>query len=261
MGYPANLDAEDKWLLARIEEFVHIVALGKRDSCFSPFLSEHQLALAQPLLEREHTAQWMVYGGYPDAERKMAGLFSPWAEAEVSAFPISVLDIHLPRDAEVSHRDVLGSLMALQIKRETIGDILTEPERRVCHVFLQQSVARFVCDALERVARYGVHCVLAAPGEEYTRTEVMQPIYGTVKSARMDALVSLLTGLSREKGAALIQAERVQCNGMLVRSLSAPFLSGDVITIRGYGKYKVEHIGDITKKGRLSINCSKFGAR
>lgn len=259
MIYPAGLDAEEKRLMARVEELARMAAMGKRDACFTAFLSEHQQALAQLVLQRSCPVEQLFYGGYPGAERKMVGLFSAWVQLDEAVFPIVVLDIHLPRGAVVSHRDVLGSLMALQVGRETIGDILTEPENRICHVFLQKSIAPFACASLDRIGRYGVHCSLVEPGEGYTRREILQPVHGTVQSARIDALVSLLTGLSREKGAALIHAEKVQCNAMPVRSLSGSFAPGDVITIRGYGKYRVEELGMPTKKGRLPVRCSRFG--
>ena len=54
----------------------------------------------------------------------------------------------------LSHRDILGSLMALGIKRETVGDILIEEGRAV--VFVCGDVKEYILNQVEKIGRVGV---------------------------------------------------------------------------------------------------------
>lgn len=250
----AQLDPEEKLLVARVEDLANIAAT--RDcSRFSSFLNERQQQLVQEVIRRRKLEGCLLYGGYPDAVRRMLGVFPTWRQPEEEEFPVVAVTIHLPKDAALTHRDVLGSLMGLHIVRESVGDILFG-ERR-CDVFVQQKLAQLIVDELRKVGRTGVRCEIGASGD-YHRDEQFQDKRVTVSSVRLDALVSAMTGISREKGAAMIRSELVQHNYRTARSVSAAFLPGDVITIRGYGKYRVDDIGKPTKKGRLPVLIRKY---
>lgn len=248
-----QLEPEEKLLVARVEDLARIAARG--DSKFSSFLNERQQMVVQEMIRRRKLEGCMFYGGYPDALRCVLGIFPDWQQPEEEQFPITSVTIHLPKDADISHRDVLGSLTALRIARERIGDILFSQRR--CDVFIQQEMAGLVTGELRKIGRTGVRCETGVPGD-YSRNEQFQDMRATVSSARLDALVSAMTGISREKGAALIKAELVQCNYCTAHSVSVVFSPGDVITIRGYGKYKVDDIGKPTKKGRLPVLFRKY---
>ena len=74
-------------------------------------------------------------GGYEDAERRLCRLCAEEYCADNGAPVILYHITATARDAVISHRDVLGSLMGLGIKREMIGDILagsSKPCRQKC---------------------------------------------------------------------------------------------------------------------------------
>lgn len=248
----AQIDPEEKLLVARLEDLAR--GAGGR-SRFSSFLNERQQLLAQEVIRRRRLTGWMLYGGYPDAVRRMAGFFPEWEQPDGGRFPLTAVTVHLPKGAEPSHRDVLGSLMALGIRRDCLGDIRISGRR--CEVFAQDSVVGLILDELVKVGGYGVKCETGAP-DDFAGEERFCELRGTVHSLRLDALVSVLTGLAREKGAALIKAELVRQNDRTAQSVSAEFCAGDVITIRGHGKYRVDEIGNPTKKGRLPLLCRKY---
>ena len=70
-------------------------------------------------------SSWRLYGGFPEAERKVAGFFPDYVEPDgLDMFPIMPLTAHFREQDKLSHRDFLGSLMGLRISRELVGDIL-----------------------------------------------------------------------------------------------------------------------------------------
>lgn len=250
----SQLDVDEKRLVARLEDLVRLAGDSGRRK-FSAFLSERQVLVAEELLRQQRIRGCMLFGGHDSAVRRVMGAFPGYQEPTVAFFPVETITVHLPKGAQITHRDVLGSLMSLQIKRESIGDILLED--RLCHIFALEPVAQFIVDELKKVGGTGVRCELGRVGE-IVPAEHFQEIRGTIHSRRLDALVSLLTGLAREKSANLIRSDLVRQNDRQTQNISQEISSGDVITVRGYGKYKVDQIGNPTKKGRLPLICRKY---
>ncbi|MBQ6937692.1 MAG: RNA-binding protein, partial [Clostridia bacterium] len=117
---------------------------------YGDFLSEG--SIGELLRRRDFLPMHPVlFGGYEDAERKMVGFIPEYEEED---FPISVLSLSSPRIKNLSHRDFLGSIMALGIKREKCGDIIIGED--TCQILLHSDIADFVCSSLEKVGREGV---------------------------------------------------------------------------------------------------------
>lgn len=250
----SQLDIDEKRFVARLEDLVRIAG-NSGGYKFSSFLSERQVLVAGELLRQQRIDGCMLFGGHDGAVRRVMGAFPDYQEPDAALFPVETITLHLPKGARITHRDVLGSLMSLQIKRESIGDILLED--RLSHIFALDPVARLIADELKKIGGTGVRCEIGRVGE-IVPVERFQDIRGTIHSRRLDALVSLLTGLAREKGAGLIRSDLVRQNDQATQNISKEISAGDVITIRGYGKYKVDEIGNPTKKGRLPLICRKY---
>lgn len=249
-----RLQGEDRLLVRRLEDLARLARDGWQ-SKFSPFLREREQLIGQELIRQGGLEQVGFYGGYGDAQRVIMGFFPPYEAPEPEAFPIAAVTASLPSGAFVSHRDALGALMSLGLKRESVGDLLVSPGR--CDIFLLQTVADTVLRELRKIGGAGVRCARNTRGD-FTREESFQEGRGTVSSLRLDCLVGLLTGLAREKSAGLIRSERVRQNHMETGNISARISQGDTVTIRGYGKYIVDSIGEPTRKGRLPVSYRKY---
>ena len=79
-----------------------------------------------------------------------------------------------------------------------------------------------------------------------------------VASARLDCIAALAAGVSREKAAGLISAGLVMLNHEVVTSVSTPVTEGAKLSVRGKGRYILDRVGPLTKKGRLSIAGRKY---
>lgn len=253
MNLSALLD-DEKLFLRRIEDLFRGWQPVPR---FSAFLTERRQDIVRAFLEQSgNTDCALLFGGYAGAERKMLGAFPAWEKPDASVFPVFPVTLRHRRADTLSHRDFLGALLSLRITRESIGDIL--PGDGMCVVFVQNSVAPLVLEELRTVGRVGVKCEQGFSKEEIRTEHNFEPLHGTVASCRADCLVSLLTGKSREKAAALIKAEHVQLNYAVVTSPSKLFAPGDVAALRGYGKFIVDAIGNPTRKGRLPVDIRKY---
>jgi sulfate adenylyltransferase len=48
------------------------------------------------------------------------------------------------------------------------------------------------------------------------------------------------------------------CDGVVIHSLIGNLKPGDIISIKGYGKYIFDSVGNETRKGRTYINLKKY---
>ena len=83
-------------------------------------------------------------------------------------------------------------------------------------------------------------------------------IQGTVASVRLDAMIALAFSSSRSSMLGLIEGGKVFVNGKMVVSNGHPLKEGDIISVRGYGKFQYEGMGHTTKKGRCSVTVSRY---
>ena len=91
------------------------------------FLSPAEQAAAQRLLNALSVSEgYTFWGGYDGAQRRQLWFLPDWQEApEEDA--VRVVRASFYEEDALTHRDLLGSLMALGLTRETLGDILVFP--------------------------------------------------------------------------------------------------------------------------------------
>ena len=238
--------------------FRHIADMAERvlgEARFTAFLNERERQIAEMALKGYSFSQYRFFGGYAEAQRKVFGVGRPGCLLDDSDFPVKAIILRHGKGEKLSHRMVLGSAIALGISRESIGDIL--PHDGVCHILVLKSVAPVVIEELRRVGGIGIRADFTefselVPSQEFVR------IRSTVSSLRIDCLVSMLTGLSREKSAMLIRSGQVSQSYREQENNSARFGPGDVVSVRGYGKFIVDSIESQTRKGRFPVQCRKY---
>lgn len=244
---------EDKLLLSRAED-CFMFARDRFAPKFLGFLDLHQQALLRTLRpDPEVTLHF--FGGYPGSERVMAGFFPPYCEPEEGEYPLCPLTLSFRREAAISHRDVLGALMHLNITRESVGDILVEAGR--CVIFLKQPAAELAKNELLKVGREGVRLRegFSFPLPCLHQFEEKE---GTVSSLRLDCVSALALGCSREKAVGLIASGLVALDFLVCEDKDRAVEAGNQLSIRGFGRYQIDSIGGTTRKGRTFIRIKKF---
>lgn len=240
--------AEDKLLLSRAFDAIE---LSER-RCFAQymgFLNEHEQKYLSEHIARHYGVRF--FGGYPGAVRVMLGVGCE----DDGAFPITPLQITYPPRYALEHRDILGSLMGLGLRRDTVGDILADEGRAV--VFVRDDVAPFVLQQLCQIGRVGVTLSPADPDDLPAAQEVQERVY-TISSLRLDVFVAAVTGLSREKAAALIRSELVTIDHVVHTEVSRTLYEGATVTIRKYGKYVLSAMLGSSRKGKLRVSVKHF---
>lgn len=235
---------------------LELAAQADRRQCprFTPFLTPPEAALAQAAAKRAGV-EATLSGGYPDAERQMAR-FSP-TDGETEAFPITALEIRWPRQKAPAHRDLLGAVMALGIRRDRLGDIVLSGDG--AWLFAEAALAEQIAQGLLEAGHVKL-TVSVADGLPQLSAPAGEERRCTVQSPRLDAVVAEGFQLSRGAAADLIAAGAVKLKHALTLHADARVEAGDVISVRGYGRLRIDAVGEPTRKGRLPILLTRFGA-
>ena len=212
------------------------------------------------VLQKNHKAgiinNCYFFGGYEGAERQVLGVSEyPIEDYE---FPISgiKLKVNVGKNKPLTHRDYLGAIINLGIKREIIGDIMLNDEG--ADIVLKENMSDYISQELTSVSKYNEIEILQVDVSEIKISiPNTKECHVVVASLRMDVIVAAGFGLSRGESVKLIESSKVKCNGMDV-TCKQKVKQGDSISARGYGKVKFGQIKALTKKERLQVTIEKY---
>ena len=183
----------------------------------------------------------------------------------VIQFPNKLLKIAIDsRFYEYLHKDFLGSLMGLNVKRELMGDLIIESynkkDKRIFgYIPVSEKIADYIISELKQIGRATCEIEVVdikdknnLPKYKYDDKLI------TVQSKRLDSIVSTITNLSRTKVIEPIEKGQVLVDYVEEKDKSKLLEIGSLITIRGFGKYKLFLDKGETKKGKERILVKKY---
>lgn len=255
--YRAAGDAE---IAARLLDLAE-TALKTRKYKVSEFLDPYGLSIAETITAHYERLALETSGGYQGAERvKVAFVDADFLEfADSNSFEFNLEAILIKWDSRyyrLSHRDILGALMGLGIKREILGDIIMAGEQ--CYVIADASMGNYIVQHLVEVGQATVSVSNVALDEIPVKEEKIKEIRATVASLRLDAVAAAGFGTSRTRMAEDIGAAKLKINWQEAKSPSQVVKVGDVISMRGRGRVEIVEVPGQTKKGRYSILLKRF---
>ena len=246
-----NISNDEKILLRKTKDLV-----SKSEKTFSVVYS-HFLTPAQQmfLLNYDEFAGVLSFeGGYEDAERSICRICTNEYNSD-DGLPIILYSVRATdKNAVLSHRDVLGALMGLGIKREMIGDIMTNQNK--AQFFCHDSVSGFVEMNLTKIGRYSVEINKSDFSEIIPPPK--KPVNINVSSMRLDSVCGECFGVSRTKAAEIIRRGLVSVNWQITDSISCEVKAGDRISMRGKGKIRLGEVTGQSKKGRLFVTVYRY---
>ena len=246
-------------LLKRIEDLISQTE-RKCILSHSAFLDAAEGAEAALYLGRQSGASYVFSGGFEASERKMLFILPDYIDKEYftpDEYIAAVLVSH--SFGELTHRDYLGSLMGLGIKRETLGDILVFPDR--AYIICTAMISGYIVDNLDKIGRVGVRCEPCSLSELEIPEPVFDEVTGTVASLRADALTALAFGISRTSAADMIREGKLALNHIELLNPAEDISEGELLSLRGFGRAKLAKIGGTSKKGRQFITFNVFSKK
>jgi len=157
----------------------------------------------------------------------------------------------------LSHRDFMGGILSLGVSRSVVGDIAVISESEA-FVIVHERIAAYIDSELTKIGRDGVKTEIVPLDPMYMIPRRYSEEVITVSSPRLDGIVKAITGKSRETAADMVRSGLVELSYEQTDNVSAVVRAGDILSIRGFGKYVVGDTTGETKSGRLKIKMKKY---
>lgn len=247
---------KDEFLLKRIRELANL-SYQRDIVTFTDFLNLNEQNMLVSLKLHQIGVEVKLFGGYEHAERQMAAFF-PESLGFSWDYPIDCLKIEpkaLRFSEELGHRDYLGALLNLGVDRSVVGDILIKDKE--AWFFCLHKMSDFFIENFIRVKHTTVLVSRVEQAEEIPEPE-FEMTNGTCASVRLDALIGLAFQASRSSMVSFIESGLVFVNGKLITSNGYEPKEGDIISVRGKGRFIYDGVSRQTKKGRLGVRIRKY---
>lgn len=225
---------------------------------FSDFLGLSEQSVFNEAKKSFGRARYTIFGGAEGCERVIVRFGDPEANGYEEPFPIQTLLIEpkAPKFADkLTHRDFLGAILNLGIERKTVGDIIIKDN--VGYVFVKEEIADYIVASLETVRRTDVKVKItdAIPSSELFTLERRRV---QLSGERIDAVISKLYSISRDDSLSLFKKRLVFVCGKTCENNSYTPKPGDVISVRGLGRFIYVGVIGTSKKGKLNVDVDVY---
>lgn len=220
----------------------------------SDFLNPREIEIVQMVVGTKGDVRVKFFGGSDQAERKRAFLYPDYYTPALEDFDIKFYQlIYSAKFTKITHREVLGTLMSIGLKREKFGDILMDGS--LIQIVVASEVSAYLQANITKMGNAGVKLREIQYDDILKLKEVWQENVVTLSSMRLDTVISAIANISRQKSQQLIQQNRVKVNWKPIDNPSYEINKSDVISVRGIGRMKILSIDGKTKKDKWKILC------
>lgn len=252
--------AEERLLIAKVLDKIEFCRTRNK-IVNTDFLNIAEIGTVKKFLEEEKVSNYFFFGGKENADRSILILYPDKITEEMARKNISnileIIRIVLPTELKYEHKDYLSGIMKLGIKREKFGDILVTEEG--AEIIVLKEVSEYLKMNLQELIRFKKSQINLVSINELRMMESEYETFSIiVSSMRLDNFVSELARCSRTKAVEIIEQMRVFVNSSMQDKPSKKINKGDVITIRGKGKFIFDEVERETRNNKFLINVRKY---
>lgn len=202
-----------------------------------------------------------VWGGNEICERVMIRFGNEETLGYEEKFPIVCIEIKplAQKFADaLSHRDFLGALMNLGIERSTLGDIFIV--ENIGYLFCMEKIAAYIVENLIKIKHTSVMCQITDTFPLFGEADRREVMIQTA-SARADGVIAKIFRVSRNESLELFRQKKVFINGRTCENNSRILENGDIVSVRGFGRFEFAGEMTVSKKGKLNVKIFLYGKR
>lgn len=253
---------DDKICLSQILDKIEF-SKSRNKIEYTDFLDMYQISLVETFLRKIQFKNYVLYGGYEDAERKILIVYpekynTSMIEKNYDKI-LKIVRIILPEEekGKYTHRNYLGGIIKLGLRREKVGDILVAEDG--ADIITLEDFSNILKDQLPSLTRFENSKIEINELKDLRKKELnMETVKIIVPSFRLDNFVSDLARTSRSKAVQIINQERVFVNGQNETKPAKQVKLNDIITIRGKGRFIIKEISGNTRSGRTVVVVEKW---
>lgn len=217
------------------------------------FLSLREQVIVEDLF-RHSPVQLNFYGGYPASERKRCLILHEDIPYSEDMFQIACYEIkYHPKYLQVTHANILGTLMSLKIDRQMFGDIILNQQK--AYFFTTKEIVPIILQEFNMINHQPIQVELYTEPIHYETPYETKEII--VSSLRVDNLISVVYRLSRSEAVELIERAQVYLNFQLVKEKSILCKENDIVSVRRHGRFIVGPTLRTTKSGKYLLEVKE----
>lgn len=246
---------EERHFIDQVLEWKENV-LNQYSPKLTDFLDPREQEIVSAVIGENADVKAAFLGGIDETERKRALLYPEYFQPEQEDFKLTLFEVqYASKFVSFDHRQVLGSLMSLGLKRSKFGDIRFFQD--VVQLVCAREIADYLMANFQEIGRVKIGLKEKKLNELIPLVEEVQELITTVSSLRLDVVGAAIHNLSRQKIQPLITNGYVKVNWKTVEAVSFECHEGDTLSIRGYGRSKLATIEGKTKKDKWRIVVHK----
>lgn len=283
------ISKNDALLAARAGDLAKSAAKREYDFVFSRFLSPAEQAVYLTSLQRDPATASRAFfcGGIVGCDRRVCVIAPSYIDlSEAPAPPVGIRDVfssgrekfladligfYSPEETcgitplrvtgssfkTLSHRDYMGSILALGIEREVLGDIAVLSDSEAV-IFASDVIAPYLLDSLTEVGRDSVRVTETSLPGDFEIPRKFQKMTVIAASPRLDAIVGGIANVSRADAKELCLSGKVDLCYVTCLEGSAAVSEGDTVSVRGVGKFIIDSFNGETRSGRARVSVRKY---
>lgn len=259
------MTSDEKILLAKIEDKACLCSENSMITN-SVFLDMHERSVVSGMKKAYADVKMFFYGGFDECERSIAVFMPDYITEEPQKYfdsfpeddPIAVIEIEKDKfSPALGHRDYLGALMGLGIKREMTGDIIVSENG--CRMAVLAKIAPFIAENLDKAGRGTLKTKIIPPSQarDGTKAVGMSDSF-TVSSMRLDSVVKNAFRISRGDASDAIESGAVYVNDIECTKPDKKIAEGDKVVFRRKGRIIINDCSSVSKKGRIIVEIMRF---
>ena len=243
-------DGEKVTKMRRILDKIEIVSNNYSIQA-TDFLDPYEVHLSKSILNRFDDINYLEYGGYDNCERRIILIFPSFIVVDKPEDYLACIKVIGDLET-LSHKNFLGALLNLGIIRDKLGDILVV--RDYAYIIVKEEIGDFILYNLEKIGKQNVYTEI----ESFSKIIVPEIKYKEKKlfltSLRLDLVLSSTYNISRKDSMDIIKKGFVKINWKPIDKPAKEVSEGDVISVRGYGRFILHSIDGLSRKGRFMSN-------
>lgn len=242
----------DEYFISKLDNFIDKNAYLE-SAVLRYFLNPAEQYEVEAYLKKRYSdTYYTFFGGYKSAERCML-ILNP-VDISIAAIKIKGSGFHT-----LNHKDFLGAVLALGIERWSIGDIVVRDNGAI--IFTTEKIHEFLLSddkPLEYIGKDKVSVTDYILPDDFVSDKNFIDINGIISSARLDSIVAVFAKTSREKAKSLIMSGNVQLNFKFNYNNDTQVNPNDIMSIKGYGRYKIIDLSNKTRKDKIKLYALKY---
>ena len=223
-------------------------ALNNQRMILTPFFNPHEQDIVYKIIG-SHELKVESFGGFLNAENQRMIICPEFYDIQEDDFEIVLVEVvYHQQFGKLLHKDILGALMNLGIKRECIGDI--DDGSRIFFACTSQTFP-YIQTHLNQIKKSKVHLKQSTEKIEIQHHMIAKTFF--LSSLRLDKVVSTLYKVSRQSASDAIRAGNVKVNHKGVEEVSFLCHNNDIISFARHGRVKIVDEKRQSKQGNFVI--------